>query len=82
METKQLKKEFHHLIDNFSDDNLLAQFFELISDYQNIDKNMDILDSLSEEKKIRLKASLKQARTGNTIGHDKVKGKVRDWLAR
>ena len=82
METKQLKKEFHRLIDDFSDDNLLKQFFELISECQNRNENVDIFDQLTKEQKIRLKTSLKQAKTGNTISNGKVKGKARDWLAR
>jgi len=82
METIQLKTKFHKLIDKFTDVKMLEQFYEILSDYQNQKTNLDILDELSENQKKRLKASTKQAQSGNTLSNEEVKGKAKDWLTK
>ncbi len=56
---------------------MLKQFYEVLSDYQNQKTGLDILDELTQDQQTRLKASVKQAQTGETLLHDdEVKGKV------
>ena len=81
MEAK-LRNDFHRLIDDFSDVKILEQFYEIISDYQNHKIDFDILDELTKDQELRLNESIRQAKTGRTVSHNEVKGKVKDWLTK
>lgn len=80
MEAIRLKNDFHRLIDKFTDVKMLEQFYEVLSDYQNQKIEADIFDELTKPQQKRLKASAKQAQAGNTVSHEDVKGKIKDWL--
>ena len=49
----QLKSEFHKLIDEFKDVNVLEDFYEVIQEYSQHNQK-DIIDELSDEQRARL----------------------------
>ena len=79
MTTQQIKSEFHKLIDEFEDKNVLVNFYEAILEYRKKDKSVDILDDLSESQKQRLKDSIEQANNDKTMSNAKVKDEIKKW---
>jgi len=54
---------------------------EAVTAYGNT-SSKDIIDKLTPEQQQRLQDSIKQANTGQTIPHDEVKQKTKEWLSR
>lgn len=79
MSVKELKSEFHKLIDNFNDEKVLNNFYEAILEYSKRDNSIDIIDELSEKQKQRLMDSIEQVKDGKTMSNDKVKDEIRKW---
>lgn len=80
MDALKIRKDFHHLIDNISDTQLLQEFYTIISDYSQRNDNIDILDELSDEQQLILNESLEQYHNGETLGHKQVKANIKKWL--
>ena len=80
METTALRQEFHKLIDEFKDENVLEDFYVALHDYSQ-NKKLDIVDELTESQKQHLIQSIEQGKSGKTISHEQVlkkktKGKI------
>lgn len=73
-----VKDDFHKLIDNIPEGKELEQFFLIIKDYYNDQR--DIIDELTEKQKSRLNESIQQVQDGKTISHDKMIEKKNKWL--
>jgi len=82
MTTQQIKSEFHKLIDEFDDKNVLVNFYEAILEYRKKDKSVDIIDDLSERQKQRLMDSIEQADKGNTMSNAEVKDEIQKWITK
>lgn len=80
MDAIRIKKDFHNLIDSFSDTNLLEEFYEIINSYSQRKKDVDILDELTDEQRTRLHESIKQVQNGEIIEHQQVKANLKKWL--
>lgn len=77
MYKSNIREEFHKLIDEFDDTNLLEEFYDILNSYYPQDPDKDILDELSDTQKDRLQESKAQSKGGQTISHDKVKSQFR-----
>ena len=54
---------------------------EAVTAYGNT-SSKDIIDDLTPEQQQRLRVSIKQVDNGQTIPHDEVKQKAKEWLSR
>lgn len=57
MDAIRIRKDFHQLIDNINDIELLQEFYKIISDYSQRNEEIDILDELTDEQRLQLKES-------------------------
>ncbi len=73
MYKSNIREEFHKLIDEFDDINLLEEFYDMINNYHPQDKDLDIIDELSDTQRERIKESLKQSKEGKVTAHNQVK---------
>lgn len=73
MYKSNIREEFHKLIDEFDDTNLLEEFYGILNSYYPQDSDKDILAGLSNTQKDHLQESKAQSKRGQTISHDKVK---------
>jgi F0F1-type ATP synthase delta subunit len=73
MYKSNIREEFHKLIDEFDDVNLLEEFFDIINNYNTQNKDLDIIDELSDEQRERIKGSLNQSKEGKVTPHNQVK---------
>jgi hypothetical protein len=69
METIELKQKIHSLIDNFEDEIVLENIFQVL----HVGQSLDIIDELSTSQKARLQQSLLQAKNQQGISHDAMK---------
>jgi len=73
MYKSNIREEFHKLIDEFNDINLLEEFYDIINNYHPQDRDSDIIDELSDAQRERLRDSLKQSKEGKVTPHKQVK---------
>jgi F0F1-type ATP synthase delta subunit len=73
MYKSNIREEFHKLIDEFDDVNLLEEFYDIINNYNTQNKDLDIIDELSDAQRERIKESLKQSKEGRVTPHNQVK---------
>ena len=73
MYKSNIREEFHKLIDEFDDINLLEEFYDIINNYHPKNKDLDIIDELSDAQRERIKGSLKQSKEGKVTPHNQVK---------
>ena len=80
MDTLELKKSFHHLIDSIDYDDLLLDFYELLKNRSSV-KEGQLWESLSKTEKEELIISLKESKSSyNLVSHAEMKKKHRKWL--
>jgi hypothetical protein len=80
MDTMELKKSFHHLIDSIDNDDLLLDFYELLKNRTSV-KEGQLWKSLSKIEKEELLTSLEESKSSyNLISHAEMKRKHRKWL--
>ena len=53
MHKSNIREEFHKLIDEFDDVNLLEEFYDIINNYHPQNKDLDIIDELSDAQRVR-----------------------------
>lgn len=82
MEVLELKSKLHGLIDEINNYAFLENFYRIMNYYQGRAGDTDIVDELSEGQKIRLKESIRQAKTGRTIPHKEVRKEINQWLSK
>lgn len=80
MDKTKLRNEFHKLIDNFEDDEVLENFYQAINGFK--DKNNDIIDDLTDSQKKRLENSIKQSKKGQTISDNSMRQEIKKWLTK
>ncbi len=80
MDTTELKKSFHLLIDSIDNENLLLNFYDLLKQRTNA-KDGRLWDKLDyEEQKELLHAAEESKSEGNLISSDELKKKHKKWL--
>ena len=80
MNTANLKKNFHLLIDSIENEKLLITFYDLIKKSSSI-KEGELWDNLTPEEQEELLISLEEGKNpANTISHDEMRMKHKKWL--
>jgi hypothetical protein len=80
MDTLDIKKSFHHLIDSIENDDLLLDFYELLKNRTSV-KEGQLWENLSKSEKEELFISLEESKSSyNLISHAEMKKKHRKWL--
>jgi hypothetical protein len=80
MDTLELKKSFHHLIDSTENDDLLLGFFELLKNRTSA-REGQLWERLSKTEQEELLTSLEESQSSyNLISHSEMKKKHRKWL--
>lgn len=75
-----LKNNFHQLIDNLNDIQVLETLYKLVSSFQR-EQEMDILDDLTVPQQQRFQQSLQQSENPtNLYTHENVKQEIQQWL--
>ena len=82
MNPVQLKKDFHKLIDDFEDVNMLEDLFDVIFQFQQHSTTNEVLDELTGAQQARLNTSLQQARAGKTQADDRVRARAKSWFVK
>ena len=78
----QIKTNFHKLIDNTDNVDILESFFNAMSYYVAKKGKKDIVDELNNKQRKKLVASIKQAEKGNIITHKEMKSEIKQWLTK
>jgi hypothetical protein len=79
MSTLELKSNFHKLIDEFDNDEVLAMFYAAMEDKIHEATKPDILDQLTPSQLEGLKHALQQVESGNTIPHEEAIKRIKQW---
>jgi hypothetical protein len=80
MNTIALKKNFHLLIDNIENENLLISFYELMKK-RSSSKEGEIWNKLTQKEQDELLLSLDESENSdNLINHDEMIKKHKKWL--
>lgn len=80
MNTAELKKNFHILIDSLDNENLLISFYEIIKKRSSA-KEGQLWASLTRKEQDDLLLSLEEcANSENLIDHEEMKKKHKKWL--
>ena len=80
MDTLELKRSFHHLIDSIENDDLLLDFYKLLKNRTSI-KDGQLWGGLSKTEKEELLTSLEESKSYyNLISHAEMKKKHKKWL--
>lgn len=77
----KLKAAIYEKVDQMEDETLLQMVEEAVTAYPLVAEK-DILDELTPAQQQRLRESILQADSGNTVPHDDVKQKAKAWLSR
>ncbi|HYV93735.1 MAG TPA: hypothetical protein VE978_18310 [Chitinophagales bacterium] len=79
MSPLELKSNFHKLIDEFDNDEVLEMFYDAMADRIHEETKPDILDQLSPSQLERLKQGLQQSESGKTISHEEAMERINQW---
>lgn len=80
MNTIELKKSFHQLIDSIDNENLLINFYDLIKKRSSA-KEEQLWNKLSNQEQKELLLSLEESKNPeNLIDHEEMKMKHKKWL--
>ena len=77
----KIKTTIYKKVEQLNDETLLHMVEEAVTAYGNT-SSKDIIDDLTPEQQQRLRVSIKQVDNGQTIPHDEVKQKAKEWLSR
>ena len=77
----KIKTTIYEKVEQLNDETLLQMVEEAVTAYGNT-PSKDIIDDLTPEQQQRLRVSIKQVDNGQTIPHDEVKQKAKEWLSR
>lgn len=81
MNTTQLRTNFHHLIDNLSNNETLEELYTIAQNRIRYEKK-DIIDDLSPTQLKSLDEAIKQADEGKTLPHEEVMKQMDKWLSK
>ena len=80
MNTIELKKSFHDLIDSIDNENLLINFYELMKKRTSI-KEGQLWSRLTKQEQEELLSTLEESKNPeNLTSHEKMKEKHKKWL--
>jgi hypothetical protein len=80
MNTIELKKSFHSLIDSIDNDNLLMNFYDLLKSRTSA-KEGQLWNRLTKDEQEELLLSLEESENPeNLISHEEMKKKHKKWL--
>ena len=80
MNTIEIKQNFHHLIDNIDNENLLISFYDLIMK-RTTAKEGQLWNKLTEQEQQELILSFDESKKPeNLIDHEDMKKKHKKWL--
>lgn len=80
MDTLEIKRSFHHLIDSIENDDLLLDFYELFKSRISV-KEGQLWGDLSKTEKDELFTSLEKSKSSyHLISHSEMKKKHKKWL--
>ncbi len=77
----KIKTTIYEKIEQLNDETLLQMVEEAVTVYSNT-SSKDIIDELTPEQQQRLQDSIQQADNDQTIPHEEVKLKAKEWLSR
>ena len=77
----KIKTTIDKKVEQLNDETHLQMVEEAVTAYGNT-SSKDIIDELTPEQQQRLQVSIKQFDNGQTIPHDEVKQKAKEWLSR
>ncbi|HEX8529630.1 MAG TPA: hypothetical protein VF646_06385 [Cytophagales bacterium] len=81
MSIQEIKANFHHLIDEMENEELLKKVYNLLKDYPKENESIDFWDDLSDGQKAELDTALEESEhEENLIPHDQVKQEAKTWL--
>lgn len=78
MNKEEIKQKIHQLIDEIDDEEMLNILHEDATDYKNI-ATAPADDELSQEQWASVMKGLAQAEKGETISHEQVVQKIKEW---
>ena len=80
MNTLELKKDFHHLIDSIENENLLASFYDLMK-RRLLNQEGKLWKGLTEKEREELtKAFEESEKLENLVSHEDMRKKHEKWL--
>ncbi len=80
MNTAELKKNFHLLIDSIENEKLLVDFYELVKKRSSSDEG-ELWNKLTSQEQDELLLTLKECDDlQNTISNEEIEKKYRKWL--
>ena len=80
MDTTEIKKNFHLLIDSIENEKLLIDFYELIKKRSSSVEGQ-LWDKMTSEEQEELLLTLEECKDPqNTVRHEEVEKKYRKWL--
>jgi len=77
----KIKTSIYEKVEQLKDETLLQMVEEAVTAYGNT-PSKDIIDELTPEQQQRLHESVKQADNGQTIPHEEVIQKAKEWLSK
>lgn len=73
MTIKQIKTNFHHLIDEIDNEKILKNFYEVMNGFSPKNKTVDFWDTLTQEQKRELELAWEESeKEENLISHNEV----------
>lgn len=80
MNTIELRKNFHLLIDSIENENLLISFYDLIKKRSSANEGQ-LWNRLTKQEQEELLLTLEESKNpDNLISHDEMKKKYKEWL--
>jgi hypothetical protein len=80
---KDIRHNFHHLIDQFENEKVLSQIYFLLKDYKEERPDIDFWDSLGDEQKHELELAWDESENDkNLVTHSAVIQEAKNWLTK
>ncbi len=80
MNATQVRSRFHALIDRIENPDRLKQMYDALADVEGLPD--EITDELTSEQRQRLERSLGQVKSGDTLTHQEVMTRAKQWLTK
>ncbi len=81
MKTKELRLNFHHLIDEIENEKILTQFYDLLKTFKRKNDKKDFWDLFSKKQKLELELAWEESeKEENLVSHDEIMKEAKKWL--
>ena len=81
MSIKEIKTNFHHLIDEIENEKILKQFYEVLNGFSKKNRTVDFWDTLTEEQKKEIDLAWEESeKEENLIPHNEVMKEANKWI--